>query len=118
MIDMNMIIAENIRREMNRQAKSSYDLLVATGLSTKELRERMEGTKAFSARELREVAGFLGTTTQALAKLPENYKELDSISQLHKKCATENQHKAVDVADKLSDIILFHKKVRSNGVDY
>lgn len=115
MIDMNTLIAENVRKEMNKHSKSNYDLSVATGLSLKEFRERMDGTKAFSARELREVAGLLGTTTQDLSKLPKNYKALDSVSQLHKQCTTENQHKTVDIADKLSDMILFHKKVRENG---
>lgn len=115
MIDMNMLIAENIRNEMNKQSKSTYDLSVSTGLSLNELRGRMDGTKAFSVNELRKVADFLGTTTQELAKLPKNYEEFDSISQLHKKCTNENQYKAIDIADKLSDMILFHKKVRENG---
>jgi hypothetical protein len=82
----------------------------------KKLRGKMDGAKAFNARELREVAGFLGTTTQELARMPKNFEELDSVSQLHKKCTNENQHKAIDIADKLSDMILFHKKVRENGI--
>lgn len=115
MIDMNVIITENIKSEMNKQGKSIYNLSFVTGLSLKELREKLDGAKAFNAGELREVAGFLGTTTEKLVKLPENYKKLDSIAQLHEKCKSKNQHKAVDIADKLSDMILFHKKVRENG---
>lgn len=115
MIDMNMIVSNNIKRAMSKQSKSTYDLLSVIGLSQTELREKLDGAKAFNAGELREVAGFLGTTTEELAKLPENYKKLDSIAQLHERCQSQNQHEAVDIADKLSDMILFHKKVRENG---
>lgn len=116
MIDMNVVIAENIRNEMKQQSKPIYDISIATGLSLKELKEKMDGIKSFNTRELREVAGVLGTTTQELAKLSKNYNELDSIGQIHKKCVTEAQHRAVNIADKLSDMILFHKKVKENGL--
>ena len=40
-----------------------------------------------------------------------------SIKSLKNRVKTEESKKALDIADKLSDMILFHKTVRENGTE-
>ena len=40
-----------------------------------------------------------------------------SIESLKNRVETEESKKAIDIADHLSDLILFHKMVRENGIE-
>lgn len=63
-----------------------------------------------NAGELRDIAKYLGTTVDKLT-CP------NAISRIMRKIHTDSARETLDIADKLSDMILFHKTVRENGTE-
>ena len=103
MIDMNEIIANNIAI-LSKQP----DLAEVGGKQTKSVR-------TMNAGELRDIAKYLGTTVDKLT-CPNAIRD-DAISRIMGKVHTDSAREALDIADKLSDMILFHKTVRENGTE-
>lgn len=71
--------------------------------------------RTMNAGELRDIAKYLGTTVDKLT-CP-NAIRGDAISRIMRKIHTDSAREALGVADKLSDMILFHKTVRENGTE-
>ena len=102
MIDMNEIIANNIAI-----LRKQTDLAEVYGKQIK--------ARAMNAGELRDIAKYLGTTVDKLT-CPNAIRD-DAISRIMRKVHTDSAREALDIADKLSDMILFHKTVRENGTE-
>lgn len=104
MIDMNEIITNNITILRNQT-----DLAEVGGKQIK------LSARTMNAGELRDIAKYLGTTVDKLT-CP-NAIRGDAISRIMRKIHTDSAREALDIADKLSDMILFHKTVRENGTE-
>lgn len=101
MVDMNEIIANNI-------AILSKQTDLAGSKQTK------LSARTMNAGELRDIAKYLGTTDKLTC--PDAIRG-DAISRIMGKVQTDSAREALDIADKLSDMILFHKTVRENGTE-
>ena len=66
---------------------------------------------------LKQIADFLGVKMEELTKIPKDVPNTDLIQVFMGKVETKEAQKALEIADKLSDMILFHSKVRENGVE-
>ena len=115
MIDMNSVIIVNIQRFIRTQAKTIKEISDGTGISVTELSQLLNGTKAITVPELKKFADFFGVTTQEFVQIHGDICYLSSIEQLKLKIVDGKYKEALDIADRLSDMILFHKKVRENG---
>ena len=73
-------------------------------------------TTAFHMIELKKIAEFLGVKMEELTKIPENTADTDIVHAFMGKVESEQAKEALQIADKLSDMILFHRKVRENGM--
>ena len=104
MIDINEIIANNIAI-LSKQT----DLAEVYGKQIK------LSARTMNAGELRDIAKYLGTTVDKLTC--SNAIRGDAISRIMGKVHTDSAREALDIADKLSDMILFHKTVRENGTE-
>ena len=105
MVDMNEIIANNIAI-LSKQT----DLAEVGSKQTK------LSARTMNAGELRDIAKYLGTTVDKLT-CPADAIRGDAISRIMGKVHTDSAREALDIADKLSDMILFHKTVRENGTE-
>ena len=103
MVDMNEIIANNIAI-LSKQTDPAALGSKQTKLST----------RTMNAGELRDIAKYLGTTDKLTC--PDAIRG-DAISRIMGKVQTDSAREALDIADKLSDMILFHKTVRENGTE-
>ena len=70
--------------------------------------------RTMNAGELRDIAKYLGTTDKLTC--PDAIR-VDAISRIMGKVHTDSAREALLIADKLSDMILFHKTVRENGTE-
>jgi hypothetical protein len=68
-----------------------------------------------NAIELKRIAEFLGVKMEDLTRIPKKSIERDGIHVFMGKVDSEQAKTALKTADILSDMILFHKKVRENG---
>ena len=70
MLDANMIIANNIRAELEKENKNQSDLAKEIGVSKKTMSKIMSGARAISAIELRGISECLNVTVGSLLKMP------------------------------------------------
>lgn len=116
MLDMNLVIANNILIRLREQNKKQVDLADGIGISKQIVSKMLNGSRTINAIELRRIAEYLGVTMDTLAKLPEVPQENNIIHAFMGRVTSEGGKNALAIADKLSDMILFHSKVRANGV--
>jgi transcriptional regulator with XRE-family HTH domain len=115
MLDMNLVIANNILMRLKEQNKKQVDLADGIGISKQIISKMLNGSRAINAIELRKIAEYLGVTMDTLAKLPEVPQENNVIHAFMGRVTSEGGKNALAIADKISDMILFHSKVRTNG---
>ena len=115
MLDMNLVIANNILMRLKEQNKKQVDLADGIGISKQIISKMLNGSRVINAIELRKIAEYLGVTMDTLAILPEVPQENNVIHAFMGRVTSEGGKNALAIADKISDMILFHSKVRANG---
>ena len=69
-----------------------------------------------NAVELKRIAEFLGVKMEELTKVREDSVDTDIVHAFMGKVESDEAKEALNIADKLSDMILFHSRVRDNGM--
>ena len=115
MVDMNTMIACNILALLKKQNKKQTDLADALGTNKQTVNKMLNGTRMINAVELKSIAEYLGVKMEELTRI--SYKQADTnvVRAFMGKVQSEQAKQALQIADELSDMILFHKRVRKNG---
>lgn len=116
MIDMNLIIANNIIDLLKKHNKRQQDLADGIGTTKQIVSKMLNGSRAINAVELSKIANFLGEPMEMLVQMPKVPKETSFTLAFMGRVTSEGGRKALETADILSDMILFHTKVRKNGM--
>ncbi len=117
MLDINSMIAANIVEILKTQNKKQIDLANALNTNKQTISKMLNGSRMISAAELKLIAEFLGVKTDVLTKIRDDSVDTDIIHAFMGKVESEQAKEALLIANKLSDLILFHKKVRENGME-
>ena len=117
MNDINMIIARNILTILKKQNKKQVDLAEALQTNKQTISKMLNGARMINAIELKQVSDFLGVKMEELTKIPAHIPDTDIIHVFMGKVESEQAKNALQIADKLSDMILFHSRVRENGAE-
>lgn len=115
MVDMNMVIAGNILAILKQQNKKQIDLAEALQTNKQTVNKMINGSRMINAIELKQIADFLGVKMEELTKIPAKTTDTDLVHAFMGKVTSEQAKRALETADKLSDMILFHKRIRENG---
>ena len=115
MIDMNMIMANNILECLKKQNKKQIDMAEGIGTTKQTVDKMLNGSRMINAIELKMIADFLGVKMEELTKMPGTIQEENVVQVFMGKIASQQAKDALAIADKLSDMILFHSRVRENG---
>ncbi|MDD6069187.1 MAG: helix-turn-helix transcriptional regulator [Clostridiales bacterium] len=115
MIDMNMVIANNILNYLKKQNRKQTDMADGIGTTKQTVNKMLNGSRMINAIELKKIADFLGVKMEELTQIPENLQEENVVHAFMGKVASQQAKDALTIADKLSDMILFHSRVRENG---
>lgn len=116
MTDMNMVIANNIMVCLKKQNIKQTDMAEGIGTTKQTVNKMLNGSRMINAIELKRIADFLGVTMEQLTKMPEVVQEGNVVHVFMGKVASQQAENALRIADKLSDMILFHSRVRENGM--
>ena len=116
MLDMNMVIAGNILNMLKRQNRKQTELADSIGTNKQTINKMLNGSRMINAIELMMIADFFGVKMEELTKISKTPIERDIIHVFMGKVDSEQAKAALKTADMLSDMILFHKRVRENGV--
>lgn len=115
MVDMNSMIAGNILALMKKQNKKQTNLAEALGTNKQTVNKMLNGTRMINAIELNIIAQYLGVKMEELTRITPEHADTNIVHAFMGKVQSENARKALQIADELSDMVLFHKKVRENG---
>ena len=114
---INVVIARNISNLLRQQSKKQNDLANALGTTKQTVSKMLNGSRMINAIELKQIADFLNVKMDELTKMPTVTMEKKVVHVFMGKVTSEEGKKALEIADELSKMILFHKKVRDNNVD-
>lgn len=115
MLDVNMMIANNIQNQLKKENRKQIDLAEEIGVSRQTMSKIMNGTRAISAIELHKISEYLRVPMEILMKIPERPVTTDVIHAFMGRVKTPEARRGIQIADELSDMILFHTKVFENG---
>lgn len=115
MVNMNAMIAGNILGLLKKQNKKQIDLANALGMNKQTVNKMLNGMRTINAVELKFIAEYLGVKMEELTKLSSGNSDTNVVHAFMGKVQSEQAKQALQIADELSDMILFHKKVRENG---
>lgn len=115
MLDVNSMIAANITAILKRQNKKRIDLANALNTNKQTISKMLNGSRMINAVELKRIAEFLGVKMEELTRIRENADDTDIAHVFMGKVESEQAREALQIADRLSDMILFHSCVRENG---
>lgn len=115
MMNINMLIANNILDVLKSKGKKQMELADGIGVSKQTMSKMLNGGRSINAIELKQIADFLGISMDSIVRVPEKQVTQDVIHTFMGRVETEAARDALRIADEVSDMILFHKKVRRNG---
>ena len=115
MLDVNMIIANNIQAELKKENKKQVDLAEGIGVSRQTMSKIMSGARTISTIELHKISKYLHVPIDSLMKMPEELADTNTINMFMSRVKTGEARKGIQLADELSDMILFHTRVYKNG---
>ena len=115
MVDMNSMIAGNILALLKDRNKKQTDLADAMGTNKQTVNKMLNGTRMINAVELNAIAKYLGVKMEELTRIAPERADTNVVHASMGKVQSEQAKQALQIADELSDMILFHKKVRENG---
>lgn len=115
MVDLNMIIVNNIMDCLKKQNKKQTDLAEGIGTTKQMVKKMLNGSHMINAIELKKIAEYLSVKIDELTKAPDVVQEENVVHAFMGKVVSQQAKEALIIADKLSDMILFHSRVRENG---
>ena len=115
MVDMKVVIAGNILALLKKQNKKQTDLADALGTKKQTVNKMLNGTRMINAVELKSIAEYLGVKMEELTRISSGQADTNVVHAFMGKVQSEQAKQALQIADEISDMILFHKRVRENG---
>ena len=115
MIDVNMIIVNNIKKELATKNISVIDLAYGTNISVETINKIMNGSKTINANDLYKIAEFLNVSLETLMKVQEFPNGTNAVNTFIGRVKSKEAQRGIEIADDLSDMILFHTRVYENG---
>lgn len=116
MIDINMMIADNILAILKKQGKKQMDLADGIGVSKQTMSKMLNGGRSINAIELKKIADYLKVSMESMMQMPEVPADTDVVHAFMGRVETREGIEALKVADEVSEMILFHRMVRRNGL--
>lgn len=115
MIDVNMIIVNNIQKELTTKKISIIDLAYGINISIETMNKIMSGSKTINANDLYKIAEFLNVSLETLMKVQEFPNGTNAVNTFIGRVKSKEAQRGIEIADELSDMILFHTRVYENG---
>ena len=110
-----MMIVNNIQNQLKKENKKEADLADGIGVSWQTISQIMNGARAINAVELHKISAYFHVPIENLMKMPEHLVDTSAVRAFMEQVKTPEARRGIQIADELSDMILFHTKVYENG---
>lgn len=114
MLDINVIVANNIMKQMKKHNTKQIELADAIGVTKQIMSKMLNGTRLISIAELRKIADYYHIRTDDLMKTPTVSADTNVVRAFMGKVNSDAAREALHDADELADLIIFHATVREN----
>lgn len=115
MIDVNMVVVNNIQKILTTKNISIIDLAYGTNISIETINKIMNGSKTINANDLHKIAEFLNVWLETLMKAQEFPTGTNAVNTFMGRVKSKEAQRGIEIANELSDMILFHTRVYENG---
>lgn len=117
MINMNTVIANNVLSLLRQKDKKQNDLATVLGVSKQTMSKMLSGNRAINAVELMQTAEFFSVKMEELTRVPtmDTSVNANAVRAFMGSLESEDAKKALEIADELADMIIFHARVRKNA---
>ena len=115
MIDVNMVVVNNIQKILTTKNISIIDLAYGTNISIETINKIMNGSKTINANDLHKIAEFLDVSLETLMKVQKFPNGTNAVNTFMGRVKSKEAQRGIEIADELSDMILFHTRVYENG---
>lgn len=115
MVDMDAVIARNITEQLRKQNKKQIELAEGIGVSKQIITKILNGSRMVNAVELHRIADYFNITMEELVAEPKHMSEANVIRAFMGQVNTEAAREALEIADELADMIIFHANVMENA---
>lgn len=116
MVDANVVIANNILNCLKKQNKKQVDIANGIGTTKQTINKMLNGSRMINAVELKKIADILNVQVDELIKMPDITPEDNIVHVCMGKVSSKQAENTLLIADKLSDMIIFHSNIRKNGM--
>ena len=110
-----MIIVNNIQKELTTKNISIIDLAYGINMPIETINKIMNGSKTINANDLYKIAEFLDVSLETLMKAQEFPTGTNAVNTFMGRVKSKEAQRGIEIADELSDMILFHTRVYENG---
>lgn len=117
MIEMNAMIANNILTLLKKTGTKQNDLAAALDISKQTMSKMLGGSRAINAVELMQIATFFKVKMEDLTRLPDTPATVgnNAVRAFMGSFESAAARQALEIADELADMIIFHAQVRHNA---
>lgn len=116
MIDMNAVIANNILSLLKRTGTKQNDLAEALNVSKQTMSKMLGGSRNINAVELLNIADFFHVDVKDISRIPPSSTGAsgNAVRAFMGTFESPAAKQALEIADELADLIIFHARVREN----
>ena len=116
MKDPNVMIGNNIYDALAEHGKKPEEVAVVLGKPVRYVKELLDGKYLIKGYELKQIADYLNVPLSDFVDIFRQYAKRTGIENLMDKVESEEAKEAIRIADEISDMILFHRRVRENSI--
>ena len=115
MVDMNMVVARNISEQLKKNNKKQIELADAIGVSKTTMSKMLSGARMVSVPELSKIATYFNMSMDELVKTRKDLSQPNVIRAFMGKVDSDAARQAIEYADEIADMIIFHARTRENA---
>lgn len=115
MVDMNMVVARNISEQLKKNNKKQIELADAIGVSKTTMSKMLSGARMVSVPELSKIATYFNMSMDELVKTRKDLSQPNVIRAFMEKVDSDAARQAIEYADEIADMIIFHARTRENA---
>ena len=115
MLDLNAVIANNVLSLLKETGTKQNDLAKALDVSKQTMSKILSGVRTINATELFAIANFFKVDVRTLSRAPAVSVNSNTVRAFMGTVESAEAKEALNIADELADLIVFHAKVRKNA---
>lgn len=105
---------KRIQQYLKKMNRTQTDLANYIGVSKQTMSKMLSGARMINANEIKQIADFFEVKIDELFNSEKKNEQTSGAYALMGKVESEQAKEAIEIVDKIADLIIFHKNARNN----